>query len=118
MWYRIAKLVALAATLSAGSACTEWQLQRVSPQQGLAAEAPDAVELTLMDGQRVVLHDPVLRDSLIEGPDLRTKALRRVRTSHVAEWRTQQGDRVGTAAAAGMVAVGVWAFYRGLFGGF
>lgn len=103
------------AALLGGLACTHWQIQHVSPEQGFAARAPDAVELTLTGGARVLLHDPVLRDSVIEGTDPNAHAVRRVPTSGLAAWSVRRPGAsrdvkilAGLAGIAGLVWAATW----------
>jgi hypothetical protein len=101
MWYRTARCTALAALLS-GSACTHWQAQHVSPDQGFAARTPSAVWLILTDSSHVWLNRPVLTDSTFEG--FSSDTLARVSRAQVATWSVQ---RPGASREVKVVSAGL-----------
>jgi len=102
MWLRIARRTALGAALLTGSACSHWQTQHVSPDQGFAARIPPGVRLTLTDSSRVWLDRPVLTDSTFEGTSGDT--LVRVPRARVAAWSVQRpgASPEGKVAALGL----------------
>jgi hypothetical protein len=63
---RLRQLVAGTVLASYLTACTSWQVQRLSPQQVLTTEQPTAMEVMRSDSTRVVLTQPeVSGDSLV-----------------------------------------------------
>lgn len=115
MWHRTARRAALAAALLAGPACTHWQTQHLSPKQGFVRHAPDAVDLTLTDGRRVLLEHPVLCDSIIEGTDPEAGTVRQVPTSRIASWSVRRPGAsndvkllAGVVGLAGLVWAATW----------
>jgi hypothetical protein len=48
-------------------ACVTWKTQEASPQQVLADEQPDKMRVTLADGSRVVLLEPVVSGDTLTG---------------------------------------------------
>jgi hypothetical protein len=98
MWCRTARRIALAA-LFTGSACSHWQAQQVSPDEGFAARTPPAIRLTLTDSSHVWLDHPVVTDSTFEG--LSSDTVARVPRARVATWSVQRpGASSGVKVAA------------------
>ncbi len=50
-------------------ACTSWKTQEASPQQVLADEQPDRVQVTLTDGSQLVLKEPAVSGDTLSGLD-------------------------------------------------
>jgi len=50
-------------------ACSSWKTQEASPQQVLADEQPDKVQVTLADGSKIVLEEPVVSGDTLSGLD-------------------------------------------------
>ena len=50
-------------------ACTTWKTQEASPQQVLAEEQPDKVQVTLTDGSQLVLKEPAVSGDTLSGLD-------------------------------------------------
>ena len=50
-------------------ACTSWKTQEASPQQVLADEQPDKVQVTLTDGSQLVLKEPAVSGDTLSGLD-------------------------------------------------
>jgi hypothetical protein len=48
-------------------ACTTWKTQEASPQQVLAEEQPDKVQVTLTDGLQLVLEEPAVSGDTLSG---------------------------------------------------
>ncbi len=48
-------------------ACSSWKTQEASPQQVLEDEQPNKVRVTLADGSRVVLKEPVVSGDTLTG---------------------------------------------------
>ncbi len=48
-------------------ACTTWKTQEASPQQVLAEEQPDKVQVTLTDGSQLVLEEPAVSGDTLSG---------------------------------------------------
>ena len=106
-------------------ACTTWKTQEASPQQVLAEEQPDKVQVTLTDGSQVEVFRPVVSgDTLIglqdwksSGDSLRTEVsipLTDVSAIEVRETDTAWtilavfGTVVVVAAIALGVAIEIW----------
>jgi hypothetical protein len=90
------------------AACVSWQTQEGSPQQVLADEQPDSLRVTLYDGSRVVLGEPVVSgDSLTGSADGQQRS---IPLSQVRELDIR-GVSAGKTALA---AVGLLVFAAGL----
>jgi hypothetical protein len=49
------------------SACSGWKHQEMAPSQVVTEKQPDRVLLTMLDGDRIELVDPILTDGVILG---------------------------------------------------
>jgi hypothetical protein len=85
------------------------------PQAGFVRHAPDAVDLTLTDGRRVLLEHPVLRDSIIEDTDPEAGTVRQVPTSRIAAWSVRRPGAsrdgkllAGVVGLAGLFWMATW----------
>lgn len=91
-------------TLLATVACSHWQTQHVSPEQGFAARQPAAVRLTLTDSSRLELDRPTIADSTLQGSSGETVV--RVPLSRIANWSARRpgasSDVKVLAAGAGL----------------
>ncbi len=104
MWHRRTERTALV-TLLATVACSHWQTQHVSPEQGFAARQPAAVRLTLTDSSRLELDRPTITDdSTLQGSSGETVV--RVPLSRIANWSARRpgasSDVKVLAAGAGL----------------
>ncbi|MGH7519278.1 MAG: hypothetical protein ACREOC_17740 [Gemmatimonadales bacterium] len=90
--------------LLATVACSHWQTQHVSPEQGFAARQPAAVRLTLTDSSRLELDRPTIADSMLQASS--GEAVVRVPLSRIANWSARRpgasSDVKVLAAGAGL----------------
>ena len=58
-------------TFLSGTACQAWRVQPVAPESLLAADQPERVRVTRVDGSHIVLEHPVVRADTVSGSVLR-----------------------------------------------
>ena len=56
-------------------ACTSWKTQEPTPEQVIAEEQPDKVQVTLTDGSKLVLEEPAVSGDTLSGLDDGTPVL-------------------------------------------
>jgi hypothetical protein len=93
-------------------ACTSWKTQEASPQQVLAHEQPDKMRVTLADGSRVVLLEPVVSGDTLTGIGEARRTRLSIPLDDVADVAVRKGDflksvvlMLGIAVAVGVAAV-------------
>ena len=97
-------------------ACMSWKTQEASPQQVLADEQPDKVQVTLTDGSQLVLKEPAVSGDTLSGLDDSTPVhIPLANVSSIAVEGTnaaKTGLAVvgGLALVAGLIALGFYIF--------
>ncbi len=87
-------------------ACTSWKTQEASPQQVLADEQPDKIQVTLTDGSQLVLEEPAVSGDTLSGLDAGTPVhIPLADVSSIAVQGTD-GVKTGLAVFGGLLALG------------
>ncbi len=86
-------------------ACTSWKPQEASPQQVLADEQPDKVQVTLTDGSKLVLEEPAVSGDTLSGLDDGTPVLIPLAEVSSIAVKGAEGAQTGLLVLGGVVLV-------------
>ena len=86
-------------------ACMSWKTQEASPQQVLAEEQPDKVQVTLTDGSQLVLEGPVVSGDTLSGLDDGTPVHIPVANVSSIAVKETDGVKTGLLVFGGLVVV-------------